>query len=54
MHSEMPMTMVFIISRTVKKKMYYIYALISNVSIILLSRPSTQFYLFIDVAFLLY
>ena len=32
---------------------YYIYALISNVSIIL-SRPSTQFYLFIDVAFVLY
>ena len=36
------------------KKLYYIYALISNVSIIILSRPSTQFYLFIDVAFLLY
>ena len=29
------------------------YALISNVSIILF-RPSTQFYLFIDVAFVLY
>ena len=28
--------------------------LISNVSIIILSRPSTQFFLFIDVAFLLY
>ena len=34
-----------------KKKNYYIYALISNVSIIILSRPSTQFYLLIDVAF---
>ena len=37
-----------------EKKLYYFYALISNVSIIILSRPSTQFYLFIDVAFLLY
>ena len=33
---------------------YYICALISNVSIIILSCPSTQFYLFIDVALLVY
>ena len=41
-----------------KKILYYICVMycpvISNVSIIILSCPSTHFYLFIDVAFLLY
>ena len=40
--------------KTTQKQLYYICALISNVSNIILSCPSTQFYLFIDVAFLLY
>ena len=36
-----------------KKTIAFTSALISNVSIIILSCPSTQFYLFINVAFLL-
>ena len=37
--------------RCQKNQLYYICALISNVSIIILSCPSTQFYVFIDVEF---